>query len=271
MQIRELELRLDCQLFERTRSRVLITPAGEEIVRRARAVLTGIADIKDAVKQRNLSGLEGLLRIGTVPTVGAYVLSLVLPDIQAAYPGLKLSIFEEPVEALPDKLAAGHFDILLIPEPMQDDEFEERLVLRERMHVVLPSDHKLAQQPTISAEQLSGETIMLIRNKSKVRRDLKKLCTDVGANYTTDYNGQTLDTLRLMVTCGMGLTLLPALYIRSDVLREKLVVARPLSSMAPSRDIYLAWRKSSPQKTAYSGLSDLVQERLAPWDDQGSI
>jgi LysR family hydrogen peroxide-inducible transcriptional activator len=266
MQLRELELKLDAHLVERTRSRVLLTPLGENVVRRARSVLAEIDDIKDAARQEDPASLKGLLQMGVVQSVGAYVLSVAMPKLREDFPALRVIVREDRIEFLPKKLADGAHDVLLLPEPVEDPDFTCAKLIREPLHLVLPSDHPLAGKQNIEPEDLAGETILSMEQGHRIHDQIAALCTEVGAAHAKDYAGNTLDTLRLMVTCGMGLTLLPALYVRSDVMRETLVTARPLSNRAPFRELHLVWRTSSPRGKAYRRLADVMRASLSPWD-----
>lgn len=87
--------------------------------------------------------------------------------------------------------------------------------------------------------------ILTMERDHRIYDQIARLCHEVGAIHASDYAGTTLDTPRLMVTTGMGMSLLPALYVRSDVLRETLVVARRLTREAPTRDLTMCWRASS--------------------------
>jgi LysR family transcriptional regulator, hydrogen peroxide-inducible genes activator len=73
-----------------------------------------------------------------------------------------------------------------------------------------------------------------------------------------DYEGTSLDTLRQMVAMGLGISLLPALYVRSEVARETLVVARPIEGAQPSRVIGMVWRKGSARDAEFRDLSQIV-------------
>lgn len=267
MQLRELETRLGTQLVERTRTRVMLTSVGEDIVRRARNVLADIDDIRDAARGHDPASLQGIMQMGVVQTVGAYVLSVAMPTLKSIFPDLRIIVREERIELLPRKLADGAHDVLLLPEAVDDPDFTSVKLLREPLHLVLPSDHRLAAKKTILPVDLKGETILSMEHGHRIHDQIATLCSDVGAIHAKDYAGNTLDTLRLMVTCGMGLTLLPALYVRSDVIRETLVTSRPLEHGAPCRDIHLIWRASSPRREGYATLAKVIQESLVDWDD----
>jgi LysR family hydrogen peroxide-inducible transcriptional activator len=49
------------------------------------------------------------------------------------------------------------------------------------------------------------------------------------------------------------------------VLREKLVVARPLTQRAPVRELTMMWRTTSPRRAVFEALAGLIADCLAPW------
>ncbi|WP_313443153.1 hydrogen peroxide-inducible genes activator [Novosphingobium sp.] len=268
LQLKELEGRLKARLVERTRARVILTPVGIEIAHRARRVLADVDDIKEVARRDEQGGLKGTLQMGVVQTVGAYVLSVAMPSLRACYPDMRIFVREDRLENLPSKLSDGTHDLLLLPEAINHPDFTSTPLIREPLQLVMPTDHRLAQHAVIDPEAIAGETILVMERGRRLHDEIAALCNDFGALQAQDYAGTTLDTLRLMVTTGMGLSLLPALYVRSDVLREKLIVARPLSRRAPVRQVTMVWRSSSPRSDAYHRLAATIAETLLPWAEK---
>lgn len=266
LQIKELETRLGTQLIERTRSKVLLTPVGAEIAKRARLIAEGIDDIRDIARCEDPNAMQSHLRMGVVHTVGAYVLSVAMPALREAYSATRIHVREDRAELLQEHLGQGQYDVLLLSEPPAQHDFDSQILLREALHVVVPRDHRLAAKTAIKASDLKGETILTMDGGNILTDKISRLCHGVGAFQATEYVGTTLDTLRQMVAAGMGISLLPALYVRSEVMREELVVAIPLSNNLLSREVCMVWRKSSPRVATYSSFSALMQERLEPWN-----
>ncbi len=268
LQLKELEGRLNAQLVERTRSRVLLTPAGKDIAQRARRVLADIDDIREVARHDGLKPLQGELQMGVVQTVGAYVLSVAMPSLRATFPDLRIFVREDRFENLPSKLSDGTYDLLLLPEQIDHPDFTSAPLIREPLQLVMPYDHRLAKLEIIQPEDIADETILVMERGRRLHDEIAALCSEFGATQAQDFAGTTLDTLRLMVTTGMGLSLLPALYVRSDVLRETMIVARPLARRAPVRDVTMAWRTSSPRGAAYQALAETIAETLIPWAER---
>src|SRR5262245_52636409 len=79
--IQQLETLLGTRLFERDRRRVLPTPAGEQLVPRARAALAEIDGLVEAARVMN-DPLAGTLKMGVIPTIAPYVLPSVVPVLR---------------------------------------------------------------------------------------------------------------------------------------------------------------------------------------------
>lgn len=266
MQIKELETKLDARLVERTRARVIVTPIGQEVAKRARAMLADLDDIREIARRDDPGTPQATLQIGMVQTVGAYVLSVAMPSLRSAFPNMRVWVREERGDTLLRQLAEGVHDVILLPEEVRRPELECHRLLAEPLMVVLPADHPLARQDSVAPDDLAGETILTMERGHRLYDQIVHLCADVGAHHARDYEGTTLDTLRQMVALGMGASLLPALYVRSEVIREQLVVARPLSSRAPVRHISLVWRSSSPRENTYLAVVSKLRDSLKPWD-----
>ena len=256
-QLRELELRLGVQLVERTRSRVVMTPVGTEITARARRVLREVADIREIARgaQRPLSGT---IRVGVVQSLGSYLLPHLIPDLHDGFPDLRLYVREGLADALIQRLEDGAIDFLFYPLPLVRADLVTVPLFREPLFIVLPREHRLAEAPEIRPEDLKGETILTLEPGHRLHEQVRALAEAYAARLSHDFEGTSLDTLRQMVAMGLGITLLPALYVRSEVAREKLVVARPMLGEPPSREIGMVWRQGSARDAEFRDLSQIV-------------
>ena len=261
-QIKELELRLGATLVERSRSKVIMTPTGKEIAERGRRILREVSEIHTIAKSRQ-SLMSSVIRIGVVQTVGSYFLPLVIPDLHKTYPKLGLYIREGLPDLLLRNLEDGALDLLFFPLPVNRAELEAQSLFREPIQVVMPIDHRLAAEPEIDPVMLRGETVLSLERGHRLYELVRTISDDYGVELSHDYEGTSLDTLRQMVATGMGLSLMPALYVKSEVAHQDLVVARPFRGTAPSRTIGMVWRKGTSREVEFRLLSNLVCTSLS--------
>lgn len=260
-QIKELEMRLGTSLVERSRSKVMMTPAGKEIAERGRRILREVAEIH-TIAISGQSVLSSVIRIGVVQTVGSYFLPLVIPDLHQEYPKLGLYIREGLPDVLLRSLEDGALDLLFFPLPVNRVELDSLSLFREPIQVVMPWDHRLAQEPEIDPVMLRGETILSLEPGHRLHELVRSISEDYGVDLSHDYEGTSLDTLRQMVATGMGLSLMPALYVKSEVAHQDIVVARPFRGTAPSRTIGMVWRKGTSREKEFRLLSAFICRSL---------
>ncbi|NJO21649.1 MAG: LysR family transcriptional regulator [Sphingomonadales bacterium] len=257
-QLRELEERLSVQLVERSRTRVVLTPIGEAIAARARTVLRDVQDITELAKHgQSLFG--GTIRLGTLHSLGPYLLPHILPELHQTYPKLKLYVREALPQTLLGGLDEGRLDILLFPLPVRGADLQTARLFREPLLIVAPSDHRLAAHDHVERSDLKGEIVLSLERGHRLHDQVRDLCEQFGAHLSLDYEGTSLDTLRQMVGMGMGISLLPALYVRAEVVQDKQVVARQMRSRTPFRMIGMIWRGHSARQDEFFALAGLVR------------
>ncbi|MGB3553858.1 MAG: hydrogen peroxide-inducible genes activator [Jannaschia sp.] len=260
-QLRELEAKLGVRLVERSRSGVTLTAVGQEVSDRARRVLRDVADIA-ALARSGADAFDGTIRVGLVGSLGSYFLPLVIPALHDAYPKLKFYVREGLASDLMSRLRNGTLDLLFFPLPVEEPSLRVLPLFHEPLLVVMPSDHRLAAAARVERGDLRGETVMTLETGHRLHDTVAAIAAETGAELSLDYEGTSLDTLRQMVATGLGLSILPALYVRSEVARESLVVARPLSDPEPGRDIGMIWRRSTAQGDAFEQLGQTIRTAL---------
>jgi LysR family hydrogen peroxide-inducible transcriptional activator len=265
-QLKELEARLGAVLVERARGQVIVTPLGELVVDHARRALREVEEIH-SLASLHRGSLQSTIKVGVVQSLGSYLLPLVVPDLHESHPQLKLYLREGLPAHLLEALATGALDVLLFPLPIREADFETLSLFREPLYAVLPHDHPFAVERSIAPEMLKGATILALERGHRLFEQVERICDQYGAVLSHDYEGTSLDTLRQMVAMGMGLSLLPALYVKSEVVRQDIVVARPFSGTSPSRTIGMVWRRRTARESEFQELSaeiGAILRRKAP-------
>ena len=200
-----------------------------------------------------------MIRLGVLPSLGPYLLPHILPELHQSYPQLKLYVREGMPQALLHDLDEGKQDLLIFPLPVKGAEFEVARLFREPLLIAAASDHPLARKEQAEHKDLKGERVLALERGHRLHNQVSELCELYGARLALDYEGTSLDTLRQMVGMGMGLTFLPALYIRSEIPTESEVVTRSLRTRPPSRTIGMIWRRHSARSEEFAALAGLLR------------
>ncbi|MEU1077038.1 MULTISPECIES: LysR substrate-binding domain-containing protein [unclassified Streptomyces] len=255
-----LEEALGVQLLERTTRRVLLSPAGERLAVRAKAVLDAVGVLLEEAEAVR-APFTGVLRLGVIPTVAPYLLPTVLRLVHERYPELDLQVHEEQTSSLLDGLAAGRLDVLLLAVPLGVPGVTELPLFDEDFVLVMPSEHWLGGREDVPREALRELDLLLLDEGHCLRDQALDICReagrDEGAAVTTTAAG--LSTLVQLVAGGLGVTLLPRTAVRVETDRNERLVTGYFAEPAPSRRVALAIRSGAARQAEFEEFAGALR------------
>lgn len=258
--ISKLEEQLSIRLFERSGSGVILTPQGRTALVHARSVLDAM-DALESVSMQSGTGMLGEIKLGASPTLGPYILPQVVQKLRRQFPNLKVYFEDAPPRILLDGLLSGRHDVIFAQLPLHSDKIIVERLFREPLKLALPSNHPLARKTALHDKDLAGEHVLSLSSAFTLHAQLSSLCDEVGAILRADYEGTSLDALRHMTAMEMGVTLLPALYVHSEITAERTdVVARTFRGNRFTRSIGLARRTTSGNHVILNELSQIIRD-----------
>jgi len=257
-QLKKLEEYLGVQLIERAPKRVQLTPAGEEIVERARRILDASDQIVELARGHR-DPLAGRLRLALLPTIGPYLLPNVATRLRKHLPRLELMLYEYQTDLMLEKLHSGEIDVGILAFPVPMDGLESYELYKEPFMVAVPSAHRLAQRNSLKVSDLDHETLLLLEDGHCLREQALDICSSTDVHEKQDFRATSLETLRQMVAAGVGITLLPELAGRGAYGNARGVVIKPFAKPTPTRTIGAVWRKSSARRAAILALCKQVE------------
>jgi LysR family hydrogen peroxide-inducible transcriptional activator len=259
--VKKLEEELDVKLFERGASEVSTTPLGAQIVRQAQQVIEQAAAIREIAKTGK-DPVTGPLRLGVIYTVGPYLLPDLVRQAIERVPQMPLVLQENFTVRLLEMLRTGELDCAILAEPFPDTGLAVAPLYDEPFMAAVPRKHPIAARPSISAEELKNETMLLLGTGHCFRDHVLEVCPEY-ARFATgaegirkSFEGSSLETIKHMVASGMGITVVPRLSVPADP--QPHVAYVPFSEPVPSRRIVLAWRRTFPRYEAIAALRNCV-------------
>lgn len=258
-QVQAVEDLMSVQVFERDRRSVLVTPAGEEIVGRARLALESIDAVSDAARRRS-EPLVGPLRLGVIPTVAPYWLPALLPAVRKRFPRLELILREEQTARLLAQLASGQIDAALLALPVPGDVTCAQIAREDFLLAAPRGASVLKKRGRLSEKDLEDETVLLLEDGHCLRDQALAVCERGGAIESMEVRATSLPTLVQMVAGGMGVTLLPEAAADALVQPRGPVEIAPFGKPPPGRTLGLAWRTSSARLREFRLLAEVMSE-----------
>lgn len=261
--IKKLEDELGVTIFERGGTEVSVTPLGAQIVAQAERVLEQTAAIKEIASQ-NKDPLSGPLRLGIIYTIGPYLLPSLIKTMIRTVPQMPLILQENFTTHLVELLRQGELDAAIMALPFPEHGLVVRPLYDEEFVVAMPQHHKWADHKEISAQSLKSETMLLLGNGHCFRDQVLEVCPErsrfstAGDGMARTFEGSSLETIRHMVSSGLGITVLPRASVPDMHARDGMVRYVPFSKPAPSRRVVIAWRKSFTRRAAIDAISKAV-------------
>jgi LysR family hydrogen peroxide-inducible transcriptional activator len=256
-QVQGAESLLAVQVFERDRRSVLVTPAGEDVVARAREALTAVDAVCDAARRRG-EPLVGPLRLGVIPTVAPYWLPALLPSVRAKFPRLELILREDQTARLLAQLTAGQLDVALLALPVPGD-FTAAPITRETFQLAAPRGNALvSRRGKLTDRDLDEETVLLLEDGHCLRDQALAVCERGGAIESVEVRATSLPTLVQMVAGGLGVTLLPEAAAAALVQPRGPVELATFATPVPGRTLGLVWRTSSARLREFRLLAETL-------------
>jgi LysR family hydrogen peroxide-inducible transcriptional activator len=257
--VQELEKVLGAPVVDRARSGVILTPVGEEAVRRAQAIL---AQAEDLVQAARSSGrpLSGRFRLGVIPTIAPYMLPKALPALRTQFPQLRLFLREDLTGKLVSGLKAGALDAALIALPYDTTGIDTATVGEDELLAAVPANHPLLAGGSISSEALEGEDLILMEDGHCLRDHAIAACSlETRPGGEGSFAATSLATLVQMVGSGLGVSLLPAMAVQAGLTDNAPVGVRPLTGEHQRREIVVAWRAGSSREVEARLLADALR------------
>lgn len=263
--ILNLERQLNVSILDRTAGkRVVFTPLGEEISHQARIALQGLETVREMVNFAQ-EPLSSTLKLGIIPTIAPYLLSSLVQKIHECYPKLTLAIHEDLTESLMEKLSIGYLDLLIIAMPCSCGGADTYALFKDQFYLIMPTTHALSTFEKITLQQIDAQEVILLQDGHCLRDQTIDMCRQsqtLKAVNDFDHNflASSLDTVVSMVELGLGIAFLPEMAIKSGIIKDKKVVARPLEGSPTWRTIGLAWRKNSLRAAEFKQFEKIFQK-----------
>jgi len=223
MQIRQLETEIGAKVFVRAPRHVILTEAGEQLLRRARHILREHDAALDEIAE--LAGAErGRLRIGSASAmVLTEQLPSVLKELRKQHPAADISVTSGTSEVLVDQILAGEVDVAFVSLPVDVRGIKTERLSEDQLVAIASPLHKLAKQKTISAYTLAGERLILGERGGNTRRLIDQFFAQAGVSLRVAMELSRQQAIKRMVEEDMGVGIVPLQSVKEEVEKGRLI------------------------------------------------
>jgi LysR family hca operon transcriptional activator len=257
-QIRDLEDELGTELLTRRARGIELTPAGRVFLDHARSVLSQVEAAAEAAR-RVAHPAKPCFTMGFLTGHELTWMPEALRMLRDELPNVDVMISSQYSPRLADGLSKGKIDAAFLRREKGVPGLAFRLLVKEPLLVILPSDHRLAALKAISPRELAGETFVIVSDTAPVLRAvIDNYLKRAGINITPAHEADHVTMGISLIISTRGVGLLPA-YAQSFL--PSSVTSRPLKGDTPTVDLVFGYRKSNQSpilKLLLSRLDELV-------------
>jgi Transcriptional regulator len=258
--IRILEEELGEKLFQRVNKRVLLTPAGETMMRYTHRVFQELRNAVLEVADHTQMKL-GALRIGSGMTACMYVLPPVIDEFRTDFPNIDVQVITGTADSLLHQIRSGHIDLGVLTLPLWSQDLEVIPFTKEEMVLVAsPRNRKLAKRRTIRASELGEHRMILFSQGTSTRTVLDQYFTRIGVSPSIAMESENVATIKPLVRINLGVALLPLRSVAAEAKHGELHYLR-IRDEKIVRDTGLVCRKGDYKPKALAEMIELFLKR----------
>jgi LysR family hca operon transcriptional activator len=257
-QIRDLEDELGAQLLTRRARGIELTPAGRAFLDHARVVLSQVEAAAEAAR-RVAHPSKPCFTMGFLTGHELRWMPEALRILRDELPNIDVMISSQYSPLLADGLSKGKIDAAFLRREKGVPGLAFRLLVKEPLVVILPSDHHLATRQVINPGDLVGETFVIVSDTAPVLRGvIDDYLKRSGINITPAHEADHVTMGISLIASTRGVGLLPA-YAQNFL--PSTVTSRPLKGDTPTIELVLGYKKSNESpvlKLLLSRVDELV-------------
>lgn len=240
--LKRLEHEVGAELFQRSGRALRLTPAGRAFKQHADAVLEsyelGVRAVGELVDPDT-----GVVALAFLHTLGTWLVPPVLSGFRRRHPRVRFDLRQHGEAGLTAELLDGTADLVLTSGDPGDSRITWQRLLVQPLRVAVPPNHRFARRRQIRLAELAEEPFILLRKGYGLRDTTEALCAEAGFSPRVGFEGDEVETLRGLVTAGLGVSLLPlphtAMFPPSPA--EHPAPHLRVSDVVCARDIGIAW------------------------------
>jgi LysR family transcriptional regulator, hydrogen peroxide-inducible genes activator len=256
-QIQKLESEVGERLFERTRRRAILTPAGALFLPHALSILETAEQGRQEI--REMSGqVRGKILLGALPTIAPYFLPEIVRLFREKYRGVELILHEEATLQLLRGLEENELDLALISDAAPNPRIRIENLFSEELLLCLPAGHALVRQRVVVAADLEQEKFILMQEGHCLGAQAQRFCQTKGLHPQISCRSAQIATVLAMVQAGLGVSLIPEMARNQGPAGS--VVYRSLDGTPPRRTLALAMSRQRKSSRCVLELATFIRD-----------
>jgi DNA-binding transcriptional LysR family regulator len=260
-QIRVLEQDLDVRLFVRAGKQILLTEAGERLLKYAQRMVDLEEEVKTEVQAQGES--HGSLSLRVPETVSIHLLPSVLAAFHQRFPKVRVNIDDCTYTGLQQELQIGmtHLAFLLIPGSLRIPNLNVENLRKLPLAIVSHPEHPLTAHRHVGFQDLKDELVLLSRTDCSYRTMFEQHLVKEQIDAAVIFNFNTTEAIKQCIMGGHGVTIMPEIAVQQEVTAGRLVTI-PWKGKQIYVNLFMIWPKNTWISPILQAFMDLVRDNV---------
>jgi len=260
-QIQSLETDLGATLFDRSKRKWVLTPAGERLLEYAIAIIALNEEARGAALDETRE-VSGRVVVGGIESLCAERLPALLLKYCVDFPAVRVTLRAGKTVDLHGSLKSGLLDVYFtFGDSPEEPGLRSEHVATERIVLVGPPDHRLAGRRRVTVHELARESFLVTMTGCPVRAAFETAFAQRAKRPRIIAEFASIAAMRGLVEEGGGCALLPASAAREALAAGKVVaLAWPAQ---PDMPVSMRWRQQRLAPSALRHFLQVARESLA--------
>jgi LysR family hydrogen peroxide-inducible transcriptional activator len=258
-QVLNLEREVGHKLFHRLGRKAVLTEAGTAFLERAKRILFEVDNAARELGDHPSLGRK--ITVGAVQTVMPYLISPFIARCRELAPNLTIDAREDFRHNLVNAVVEGELDLAVVPLPVKEHRVSVESLLTEPLLLVVGRKHAIAERSEISISDLKEETFISLGDSSALAAQIRGFFGDQKFQPRIGYRCAQVATLKLFVSEGLGISILPELARLPDD-RDTLTYLR-LTETTPTRELAVIRHLQRYQSRGAEQFLSLLRTEIA--------
>jgi DNA-binding transcriptional LysR family regulator len=223
--MKALETEIGCRLLDRLGKKIVLTQAGEQLLKHADKILSEMESARESLTQLGKWG-RGRLRLGASTTACQHIIPAVLREFKESFPEHAISL--EPGDTLELVQALLHQRIdLALSLASTEPQLEFQPLFTDELHFIVAALHPWAQAGRVERSEIPRQNYILYNKHSITFRLIESYFRREQMALNTVIEAGSMEATKELVKLGIGVSIL-APWIAKKEIEEGSLVALPL-------------------------------------------
>ena len=258
-QIKQLETELSVRLFTRRPRGISITDAGRTLYHHVQEIFEAVRQAEHSI-ERLQNGVAGEIRVGTVNSVGMYLLPEVLKAMREKYPKVRPVILYRSASEILRALRSNQVDMAILANPVPDKRFRQEVVFEELTSLYCGRIHPFFKKDEVTLDDLRGTPLVALTSENPTGQMVQEHFARLSLPWEPVVSTDNVETVKKMVEIGLGVAFIPDMVMTQDIIPAKRSASRfarfTIPPLLKRRIVLMTWKRvgTTPASAALISL-----------------